>query len=354
MDNFDRLGEPKLGNEDGPWPDNVTPTEELPSRLDTESSATMAQISTIRPLPGQGKSKKKVMLGIWAVVVVCALVGGVVWFMLANTTDISDSVAGQISDNPKCEEKPANELTLKDEIIELSVDDELVQRIWGHFNAKCFSDATEGSHSIMSSFPPLDKFYSSEGALSSTGLADSYKFAIAIQNLHASITKEPCRGNYFQWVDSTGIGHPSTGDRDCYSGDTMGTKIKEIFGSDIPLKQFDEQIFISCGEGYKYSAVYDEIVDYASGATRRLISKSLLKAERNNNRIYVYEAVGYVGCWMIGQDTCSASKLDGTEIIDSENMTVGDMRKFADYFDKFKWTFLWNGENYIFEKLERV
>ena len=96
------------------------------------------------------------------------------------------------------------------------------------------------------------------------------------------------------------------------------------------------------------------MVPQADGATKRLISKALLKAERHNKNIYIYEAVGYVGCWLIGQNICPATQVDGSAIIDGESITMENMHNFAHDFYNFKWAFRWNGDNYVFEKLEKV
>lgn len=362
MDDFERPKASKLDDEDVLQPDDVTPTEEVLSQLDTEMPTETSQSPAPEQLLTRNKSKKKVRLIVSVVVLLLALViSGVTWCVLANKAPqggTNEDMAGQPSEsgNEDDNENPASEPGPKDEIVELNVDDELVQRLWGYFNAGLFPNAAANSAGSASSFTPLDKFYSNEGALSSSGLADPYKFAIAIQNLAVYGEKEleQCKGDYFRWTDDTGIEHPSTGMKACYSGDLIHSKIKEIFGTDISFEQFDNQVFIANGDGWKYSIKNDEIVDYVGGATRRLISRALLKAERNNNHIYIFEAVGYVGCWMMDQDICPASKLDGTKIVGGENITVGNMREFADYFDKFKWTFVWNGENYVFERLERI
>ena len=91
------------------------------------------------------------------------------------TEGISEDTSGDVSVIPE---------ESKDKIVQLSTDDELIQRLWGAFNSSIFTDIDGLGSGIgmMSSFPPLNKFYSEEGALSPDGLADIYKFAVAIQN----------------------------------------------------------------------------------------------------------------------------------------------------------------------------
>lgn len=41
-------------------------------------------------------------------------------------------------------------------------------------------------------------------------------------------------------------------------------------------------------------------------------------------------------------------------LVMDDEINNNNIADYKDKFSKFKWTFVWNGENYIFEKLERV
>lgn len=134
MDGLEQPGAPKLGDNEVLQPNDVTPTAEVLSQLNAETS----QAPAPEPLLKQKKSKKGISLIILAVVLALTLVGGVVWFVLGNNTsqdDTNEDVAIHPSDseNDDDNENPVDEPEPKDEIIELSVDDELVQRLYGYF-----------------------------------------------------------------------------------------------------------------------------------------------------------------------------------------------------------------------------
>lgn len=328
---------------------------------------------TIEPAPivPETKSlhlqKKKGWLVALAVFLVLGAIGGVAWFVIANSKDKSNgeleeaSSVGDVDKNGDSDKEPESEH--KPEVVTLSLDDELVQKLWGYFNSKFYSKEflgiTENGMGVMSSFAPLNRFYSEEGALSPDGLADVYKFSVAIQavNSYYDEEAESCKGDYdfLRWVDDTGREHSSVGAKNCYSGDTLRTKVRKIFGSEISLEQFENQHLISSGEGWEYSVKNDEIVNRASGANRSPLARVLLKAEQDGTHVYIYEAVGYVGCWVDGADVCPARKLDGAEVVDGEKITWSNMRDFADRFDNFKWTFTKNADrDYIYSSLEQI
>lgn len=342
MDDFEQSGMPKPGGNNSP---------QLKSTVTPQMPLTM-------PLQPREKTKKKFGLIILVVVLSLALVGGVVWLVVANKNDTNGGMATQLNELKNNDsKKTADEPAPKNEIVALSVDDKLVKTLWGYFNTAYFSEMIEDDVGLITPFAPLDKLYSEKGALSPDGLSDELKLAIAIQTLFTSYdTGEFCKGDYdfLRWTDTMGVEHPGSEIKACHSGDVIRANIQKIFGDDISLTQFDGQTFIIAGEGWEYSASNDEIVDRASGATIRPINRVLLKAERDNERIYIYEAVGYAGCWMTGQQICSVNKLDGTEIASGEEVTQKNIRSLASELDKFKWTFTWNGENYVFEKLEQI
>lgn len=355
MDDFEQPQAPKLRDEDVLRPDDVTPTEEVLSHLDTEipPPPETPQSPAPEPLLARNKSKKKVGLIVSAVVLMLALVGGVMWFVPANNTSQSSTdrdVVGQPSESENKDdyENPADELEPKDEIIELSVDDELVQKLFNEFS----SVAAPWSGQIAFYAQALDK-----------NLNRQLVMNIAFLNVEEAngYTAARCKGNYMSAVN----GYQRTA-TSCYSGEEMRQEIVKLFGFDYMFTENDK-IVITQPCSWDYNITNDEFYEFDAGCGGVPLSglvRELYKAERDAARIYLYEMATY---WSEESSSCGTKavcrlgyggwnvKIDG---LMSE--TIKQLEKLSEYpraneiFDKFKWTFIWNGENYVFEKLERV
>ena len=165
----------------------------------------------------------------------------------------------------------------------VEINDPVVQKLWGYFN----SDFYESTNVVgaMSGYFPLRSFYSEKGALSSDGLADVYKVAIALQKLgYPYDNAEACRGDYplHVWTDLDNVKHSSVGMKACIGDDAVRELVKTIFGDTVDLAQFDDGFLeattyderigkgagiIVSGDGWEYSSKNDEMLNVASGAT---------------------------------------------------------------------------------------
>lgn len=296
-------------------------------------------------------SPRKIFVGMMIVLVVVAVAAiGVTALTIWGATELGGNVVDQVTDK----DEPGDNQDESDEIVELSLDNQVVRGLYEWFNVKKF----EGD--VMTPFEPLGKFYPDD-VLLAADVTMPQRVVIALQNLYDySDGAEECKGDYdfLHWYDQNGMEHGSVGMKACFAGDVVREKIKEIFGgeaADFNEMNGDDATVIVGGDGWSYGADEDEFVNVASGATIQPIDRVLLRAEKDKERIYLYDAAGYVGCWMAGQIVCPARKLDGAEIADSEGITVENMKDFDDLFDNFKWTFVKNAEgNYVFEKLEKV
>lgn len=334
--------------------------ETVEQQMTRETVAAGSDFLTAEEEKAMAEPKKGINVGLVLVITVvvlalAAVAGYAGAQLLKRDKGGNNASSGMVEDDEAGETTPP-----ETEIEELSVDDEVVKRLWGQFNTKIIGPENMPDHvGLMSSFEPLNEFYTVNGALSVDGLSDKYKFAIALQSLddYSGESTSLCRGNYdhLHWVDEQGVDHPSTEMKLCLSGDTVRSKVEEIFGDPILLDQFDGWSMMVAGEGWLYSLENDEAVPLASGATFRPIIRALIEAEQDDDNIYIYEVVGYVGCWIAGQEACSASRLDGSLIPGGENINVENIRDYADQFDTFKWTFTKNeAGNYVFAGLERL
>lgn len=221
MDDFEQPGTSKLGDEMGLNPNNVIPTRGAPSQTEQELSAGMTQVPIAEPSHPRRKCKKKVVLVISTVVLVLALVGGVVWFVLANNKSLGNAdegvtnQPGQSGNNDSG--TPAVEPESKDEAVELSVDDELVQRLYRQF------DFT------------LSRFIWTE-LFGNVSDETKLRFAIASQKL-TTICKDQYGTLYGEGeYDPNTFAEPwpIRGER-CVDGGAVRTTIRTVFGSEITL-----------------------------------------------------------------------------------------------------------------------
>ena len=333
MDDFEQPGTPELGDNEVLQPNDVTPTAEVLSQLNAETS----QAPAPEPLLKQKKSKKGISLIILAVVLALTLVGGVVWFVLANNTSqdgTNEDVATQPSEseNDDDNKNPADEPELKDEIIELSVktiNDELVQKLYQYFKHH-IGYLTYG-------------FYSEDGG-SSGNIDERLMTALAFSNMDLPAI--------FLYKKEHNLG--------CYDAHPVRDKIYEIFGKQI---DFYDGMGLSAGEYplYVYSAVDDAFCLMGGFGSTIGVHHNLYKAEKDNNRIYLYVVGGRVDTR--GEEIESGYygtvyPIDFNDTNEFLYHPTGndetDILEYASKLGRFKWTFVWNGENYIFEKLERI
>lgn len=232
------------------------------------------------------------------------------------------------------------------EIEELSVDDELVQRLFNEFSP------------VTSPWDGKTGFYVQ--ALSGS-LSRSMVMNIAFSNVltASDYTSNGCRGNY-EFETNNGYHWTATS---CYSGEEIRKEIAKLFGFDYT---FTENDILTRSCPFSYDIMNDEFFQTTSGCGGIIpagVIRENYKAERAAERIYLYEMAAYGSQASDGCDTelCRLSDtgwnigIDGLTVegIDQMGGLLG-YPKADEIFDKFKWTFVWNGENYVFESLERV
>ena len=354
MDNLGRSGEPKLGDADGTQLNNVAPTEEVRSQLVQESSETMPQIPTTESLLTRDKFKKKVSLIISVVILVLVLVSTGAWFVLSNKTGMNESVVGETSDSQNHEEeKPADTVTPKDEITELSVDDELVRRLRSNFR---------DNHIYA-----IDEVFSGK-------LSDALMMRFAAQNS----VKAACKMSYYDAVEKRYAKYVADSPEEvwqihtsgCYKGDDILFKVKDMFGIDITFTDGMQLIGGSFGPPYTYSIEYDEFFQevFRAGGSGPGIVYATYAAEKTSNQVYIYDVAGYIyGTYDFNgenyelagpvrpEKTCDFN-VDGMHSLCRIDYTLNErtILEHLDNYTKFKWTFVWNEGNYVFEKLEQI
>ena len=331
MDDFEQPGTAKLGDEVDLRPDNVTPTEELLSQIKTP--VVTPQISAQEPLLTQNKTKKKVGLVVSVVVLVLALVGGVAWFVLADNTSqngTDGNTIGETSDNQRREEKkPTDEPEPKDEVVELSVNDELVQKLYQYFKHH-IGYLTYG-------------FYSEDGGLSGN-IDERLMTALAFSNMDLP--------TIFLYKTEHDLG--------CYDARPVRDMINKIFGKQI---DFYDGMGLLPGDYplYVYSAVDDAFCLKGGFGSIVGVHHNLYKAEKDSTHIYLYVIGGRVdtrGAEIESDYYGTVRPIDFNDTNEFLYHPTGndetDILEYANELGHFKWTFVWNGENYIFEKLERI
>lgn len=274
------------------------------------------------------------------------------------------------------------------EIEELSVDDELVQRLYGQFEAARIG--FNEFYRVMRGLAPGEWLAGAAAEGDGTD-ADLAKIGISISNLEltecrATLENGGLLGRYdgdLSWVLQND--HESQFIKQCYDGGAVKRKLFEMFGEDIefyPVREIKTEangwdfvpIFnlIHAGrEVCAYDSDYDEFYYYPFGTEGRVAVGGLYAAEKDKDRIYLYEVRAFVQCSpapyvdeatgeYVNGSHCGISDIDDyktiTEWSDPEpGVDAETMIQEKEKYPKFKWTFTKNAEgNYVFESLERV
>lgn len=309
-------------------------------------------MSGIKSPQVQKKTKRNVAIAIGAVILVIVLIGGAAWFMLANNTlqsKPSESSTKEIDKVKNDRDKLSdNEPTLKDEVVALNKDDKLVRRLHGNFR---------------DSFIYIDYFLSE-------GLSDSLMMRFAAQN----IATRSCAMSYFEALEKRYADDAASGFLDeiwqiyasgCYSGDDILFKIEDMFGKTLMFEEGMNFFRSFFGGVYEYSAEYDEfypVIFHGGGAGPGIVSATYA-AEMTDNHVLIYDVAGYdYGTWDFdGVSYKLASPIspekdcaDDTSCRIDYVLDKNTILEHIDDYTKFKWTFVWNGENYVFESLEKI
>ncbi|RKJ41179.1 hypothetical protein D7X94_05105 [Acutalibacter sp. 1XD8-33] len=327
---------------DMPQLDNMTAIQEMPPQPVEDVAESVPIAPETEPLHPQKKKERLIAL---AVALILGAVGGVTWFVIANSEAggeqeevLSEDDADKDGDSdkePEFEPEPKPEL----KIVELSLDNEIVQTLFSEFNPITGS-ATGGT-----------AFYAQ--ALHNN-LSRKKIMEIAFFNL----TSSTCVGDY-----EIGLVNGETWKvTECYSGAEMRQEIKRLFGLDYTFTK-DDMLPQICPHGYdEQNDEFHTTTIGCGGWFPAHVQRELYKAEKDEKRIYLYEMAVYVspgggaGCdgtfCRLGDNGLWSIVIDG---LSSESIPSLISYPGADeIFDKFKWTFVWDGENYVFEALERV
>lgn len=338
--------------EDVSQADAPAPVTETPFRFNAEMPPVLSQTPCVEQPQPRTKPKKPVLLIAIIAVLALALIGGIVWFVLANNGSgdgangdgAREISAGKNDEGTGSETDPDPE----DEIVELSLDDELVQKIFKEFAP------------ITNPWDGETAFYAQA---TSGNLSRQLVMNIAFTNILAikNYVSDGCKGDYKldlangeQWIITS-----------CYSGEALRQEIAKLFGADYVFTENDA-LKPSCP--YHYNIANDEFYQTTVGCGSLPLSgimREPYKAERDTMRVYLYEMAAYWsqvdGSYNCDAEVCRLGNEKWDVAIDG--LTVEELEqleKLSEYpganeiFSKFKWTFVWNGENYIFEKLERI
>lgn len=252
-------------------------------------------------------------------------------------------------DDDEEEEKPG------DEMITLSTGDARVQKLYNYFAKLGFA----------SDLGQLADFYQNRGSFSGE-LSDLVMLDVALANLETERcaiqpTDDNLMQRYENWVGS-GDQLPSVElfqamyNMGCYSGQAVRDKVKEIFGKELQLS--DETLASLANPYFGYDAANDEIysMNLGRGGVFPEFERKLLKAERDGERMYLYETVSVMvpgaGSLISIYDKCI---MTGNEEADEANGCNAEDYQWQTGQTRFRWVFKrTNAGNYVFEKIERV
>lgn len=252
-------------------------------------------------------------------------------------------------DDGEEEEKPG------DEMITLSTGDARVQKLYNYFAKLGFA----------SDLGQLADFYQNRGSFSGE-LSDLVMLDVALANLETERcaiqpTDDNLMQRYENWVGS-GDQLPSVElfqamyNMGCYSGQAVRDKVKEIFGKELQLS--DETLASLANPYFGYDAANDEIysMNLGRGGVFPEFERKLLKAERDGERMYLYETVSVMvpgaGSLISIYDKCI---MTGNEEADEANGCNAEDYQWQTGQTRFRWVFKrTNAGNYVFEKIERV
>lgn len=247
------------------------------------------------------------------------------------------------------EEKPG------DGMITLSTGDARVQKLYSYFARLGFA----------SDLGQLADFYQNRGSFSGE-LSDLAMLDVALANLETERcaiqpTDDNLMQRYENWVGS-GDQLPSVElfqamyNMGCYSGQAVRDKVKEIFGKELQLS--DETLASLANPYFGYDAANDEIysMNLGRGGVFPEFERKLLKAERDGERMYLYETVSVMvpgaGSLISIYDKCIMA---GNEEADEANGCNAEDYQWQTGQTRFRWVFKrTNAGNYVFEKIERV
>ncbi len=312
--------------------------------------------------------KTWVLVGILAVVAIGAIVTVILMMSGGNSssssnkkpdTSIGDSAGDngdkQEPDEPNGDGDDEEEGKPGDEMITLSTGDARVQKLYSYFAKLGFA----------SDLGQLADFYQNRGSFSGE-LSDLVMLDVALANLETERcaiqpTDDNLMQRYENWVGS-GDQLPTIElfqtmyNMGCYSGQAVRDKVKEIFGKELQLS--NEMLMSLTNPYFGYDVANDEIysMNLGRGGVFPEFERTLLKAERDGERMYLYETVSVMvpgaGNLISIYDKCI---MPGNAEVDEANGCNAEDYQWQTGQTRFRWVFKrTNAGNYVFEKIERV
>lgn len=369
-------------------PSNPTMAPKLQETLqDTQSAQNVA----LKPVRKPKKSHKKLIIIMAILAIVVAGTGGVIWCLLTRSSgddtlpsanEIDESGGGASTSADAVEKLEPGSVT------ELDINSDLVQRLYNNMIA-----------STMTNIGPI--IYSNERMMAGDFTENEMKIW-AINALSDAAgergndferfrSETRCQTNvptgtyqkYFGRMDEYNVyGKPEFG---CYTGTAVQTKVKETFGIDINFVEGETLAHNFCGV-FLYSAQTDEFYTMAEcgGVGQPFPLQVPYRAEKVDDKVYVYVAAA----WMVFYELTDGGNLgfegyrykiltDNEYLENTKNFSrdcgYADtlIRRYGDLYwtstqyeeipaeywqewDKYRWEFVWNGENYVYSKVEKI
>lgn len=340
----------KIGPMNGTQAENGVETAGRRPMSEAEAKALLMEETqkTERKLAKAHKNNQKIAIIAVIIAVVLCVAGVVLALVIGNRTEedkggdkgqIETPVADEDEKKPDGEPEES-----KDEIVAMSVDDPLVQRLYGNFFA------------IGEIFDGWWGFYT-DGGVKDGKISLEKMLALA----GANFRNNACVGDYE-------YGNGGKIENDCSAGEDVRQKVAEMFGVDIQLSDGDKMGDF-CG-GKIYVAENDEFYQVGNGcggASSMRLVRVLEKAEGRGNEIDLFEKVlifdtqeyYQVGIGDVKGERVGEYSIPDDVLGDSEKynewLTQNEINLTDRYGSEFKWIFMKNESgDYIFTGLERV
>ena len=322
--------------------------------------------------------KKKVLTLVIGAVIFLVVIGVAMWLIVENKKAESGAEVGNNGGTVADEVIDKAGGVKESELVELSLDDELVQRLYEPFAV------------ITDTY--WSPFYNDE--LFSYGGDEEYsqwgkrrgRLSIAFLNSPHEICKATLENGGLVKRYGDFISTNWTAQQleevvfKCVSGENVRQNFKEIFGYSIELTGVDnyrneDNIEIEHADSVftmAYSPTYDEFYDSLGGAGMpSFYRRRLSKAEKDSGHLYLYEQAMVLSCGFgaedSGQHICHVGEVGGGHsddemaVVEGPTEDVEEILKSDEIFDKvndlglIKWTFRKTDVgNYVFESLEKV
>ena len=249
-----------------------------------------------------------------------------------------------------------------EEVVELDINDELVQRLYQPFTV------VTNSHFQL----PLCGDDTSDDTREQC--LRSGKLTVAFLNTPEIPCKATIENNglierYGDFIVSSWGDEQRKDVEKCTDGAAVRNQYEKLFGEKIELVGFDnfevqgvqDSIFT-----YSYSPTYDEFYYNLGGASLPTSYKRILsRAERDAEKVYLYEQIHPFACWSDNEENiCQVNGLEsGEELVRWKSDEILDggsddkifLEKVGTDENMVKWTFAKTPEGgYVFEKLEKI